>query len=303
MDPVNAVLQDLRISGSTWCWSELNAPWGFDFPAKDWVSFHYLAKGRCCLITARETVALEAGDFFLLAQGTVHALADAPDTPRTPIGRAPCQPLSPNVSRLVVAGPGPASTLVCGGAHFSGSAAHPLLQHLPTIFVVRKAQLDQHDWMRPTLEAITLELDSPRPGVAAALMRLADLLVIQAIRNWIESASADPWLAALRDPGIGRSLAVMHISPDKAWDLDSLAREIGMSRSVFAERFASLVGQPPKQYLTAWRMHLASGWLKEERLSLAQVALRLGYGSEAAFSRAFKRHFGQSPGSHRQGAS
>jgi AraC-like DNA-binding protein len=104
------------------------------------------------------------------------------------------------------------------------------------------------------------------------------------------------WLQGMRDPHIGRSLAFMHSEPGRSWDLESLARSIGLSRAVFAERFARLMGDSPKSYLTRWRMHLASIWLKEERLTLAETADRLGYGSEAAFSRAFKRRFGVAPG-------
>jgi len=104
------------------------------------------------------------------------------------------------------------------------------------------------------------------------------------------------WLQGMKDPQIGRSLALMHSEPGQPWDLESLARSIGLSRAVFAERFARLMGDSPKSYLTGWRMHLASIWLKEDRLTLAETADRLGYGSEAAFSRAFKRRFGMAPG-------
>ena len=192
--------------------------------------------------------------------------------------------------------------LICGGARFSGPTAHPLLSQLPELIVVRRDSLAEHDWLRPTLEAIALEAESPRPGSAVVMSRLADILVIQAVRTWLDSApvTANGWLTALRDPNVGHSLALMHRDPGKAWDVDGLAREVGMSRAVFAERFASMMGQPPKHYLTQWRMHLASNWLREEGLGLAQLAERLGYGSEAAFSRAFKRHFGESPGGHRR---
>lgn len=298
MDPLDEILQDLRLVDGYYCHSELRAPWGVDFPDLDWAGFHYVAEGRCCVLLGHRTLELEAGDFVLMPQGRAHGLADAPSSPRVAFSSLQLDRIVPNACRLCAGGPGERTMLVCGGARLSGAAAHPLLAQLPELLLVQEQARAEFDWLRPTLEAMAHEVAHPRHGAMAVITRLADILIVQAIRAWIASCRTTDhgWLAALRDPQVGHSLALMHRQPGREWDIEGLAREVGMSRAVFAERFASLVGQPPKHYLTRWRMHLAGQWLKEERLSLAQVAERLGYGSEAAFSRAFKRHHGTSPG-------
>lgn len=302
MDPLNEVLQDLRLTQGYYCHSELHAPWGVDFPDQDWASFHFMAEGRSCVLLRDEVIPLEAGDFVLMPLGRAHGLADSEHSQRVAFRTLKLEAIAPNAASLRVEGRGERSVLICGGARFSGPAAPPLLAHLPELILVRKETRAEFDWLRPTLEAMAHEVGSSRPGAAAVMTRLADILVIQAVRTWAasEREAGHGWLAALRDPQVGRSLALMHREPGKDWDIEGLARAVGMSRAVFAERFASVVGQPPKQYLTEWRMHLASHWLHEERLNLAQVADRLGYGSEAAFSRAFKRHYGEAPGGHRR---
>lgn len=302
MDPLNEVLQDLRLGQGYYCHSELRAPWGVDFPDQQWASFHFVAEGRACVLLGEKLIPLEAGDFVLMPQGRAHGLASSAKATRVAFAALKLEQTAPNAAKLRAGGSGERSVFVCGGARFSGPAAPPLLAHLPELILVRKETRAEFDWLRPTLEAMAHEVGSARPGAAAVMTRLADILIIQAVRTWAASEpTADGgWLSALRDPQVGRSLALMHREPGKDWDIEGLARAVGMSRAVFAERFASLVGQPPKQYLTHWRMRLASQWLREEGLNLAQVADRLGYGSEAAFSRAFKKHHGESPGSHRQ---
>ena len=303
MDPLDEILQDLRLVDGYYCRSELHAPWGVDFPDHDWASFHFVAEGRCWAFLGDRQLELEAGDFLLMPQGRAHGLADSTGTPRQPFSTHCLQKLSPNAGCLRIEGPGARSVVVCGGARFAGAAAHPLLAHLPGQILVRKETRAAFDWLRPTLEAMAHEVCSPQPGSAAVMTRMADILVIQAVRTWLAACPGEDqgWLAALRDPQVGRGLALMHREPGRDWDVAHLAKEAGMSRAVFAQRFTALVGQSPKRYLTVWRMQLASQWLQEERASLAQLAERLGYGSEAAFSRAFKRHQGASPGSHRRG--
>ncbi len=302
MDPLDDLLQDLRLTDGYYCHSELGAPWGVDFPDLDWAGFHFVAEGRCCVLLKDRTVVLEAGDFALLPHGRAHGLADDPSTPRLPFSTVKLDRIVPNACRLRVEGTGTCSVIVCGGARLSGAAVHPLLDLLPELILVQRKARAGYDWLRPTLEAMAHEVTHPRPGTLAVMTRLADVLIVQAVRTWIDACQSldHGWLAALRDPQVGRSLSLMHREPGKDWDVERLAREVGMSRAVFAERFHALVGQPPKAYLTRWRMHLAGQWLHDERLNLAQVAERLGYGSEAAFSRAFKRHHGEAPGGFRR---
>jgi len=297
-DPLSHLLQELRLRESFYCRSELRSPWGMSFPDRDGASFHYVAEGDCCLLLGDRTLSLGSGDFVLLPRGTAHSLSDRPTTRLIPVDQLPQSPVAPGAFALDLPGAGPRCILICGGLTFSGITAHPLVERLPDTILLRQSEREADDWLRPGLDAMAREVADPRPGSSVVLLRLAELLVIQALRTWMEGCpmGACAWLQGMKDPQIGRSLALMHSEPGKPWDLENLARSIGLSRAVFAERFARLMGDSPKSYLTGWRMHLASVWLKEERLTLAEAADRLGYGSEAAFSRAFKRRFGVAPG-------
>jgi len=153
-----------------------------------------------------------------------------------------------------------------------------------------------------TLRFMAAEARELRPGGETVITRLADILVIQAIRSWIarDPAAQTGWLGALRDQQIGRAIALVHRDPARNWTVASLAMAVGMSRSAFAARFSQLVGEPAVRYVTRWKMHAALMWLKEENAALSEIASRLGYESEAAFSRAFKRVVGISPGAARR---
>jgi AraC-like DNA-binding protein len=159
------------------------------------------------------------------------------------------------------------------------------------------------EWIQSTLRFMATEARQVRPGGEAVITRLADILVIQAIRSWIaqDPAAQTGWLGALQDRQIGHAISLIHRDPARAWTLASLAAEVAMSRSAFAARFTELVGEPAMHYLARWRMHVALTWLREEEAPLGDLALRLGYQSEAAFSRAFKRFIGVSPGAARRG--
>ena len=152
--------------------------------------------------------------------------------------------------------------------------------------------------MQSTLGLMAAEAREPRPGGEAVITRLGDILVIQAIRSWIETdpAARTGWLGALQDPQIGRAMALIHRDPARAWTVASLADELAMSRSAFAARFTELVDEPAMQYVTRWRMHVALTSLQDEGATVAELAGRLGYRSEAAFARAFKRVVGSPPG-------
>ena len=200
---------------------------------------------------------------------------------------------------------GAPTTLVCGAVRFDHPAARNLLELLPaTILVEASASPSpQLDWMQTTLRLMAAEARELRPGGEAVITRLADILVVQAIRSWIETdpAAQTGWLGALQDPQIGRAIALIHRDPARAWTVGSLARELAMSRSALAARFTELVGEPVMHYVTRWRMQLATGILQEEGATAAELAFRLGYRSEAAFSRAFKRVVGVPPGAVRRG--
>jgi AraC-like DNA-binding protein len=157
-------------------------------------------------------------------------------------------------------------------------------------------------WIESSFRFAASEIAAGRLGSTTVIAKLSELLFVEAVSQFVESLPAERrgWLAGLRDPQIGRALALLHARPTEAWTAEALAVEVGMSRSVFAERFTSLVGQAPMQYLTLWRMHVAAQHLRDGRGSVAQIGFSIGYESEAAFSRAFKRQFGTSPGTWRK---
>jgi AraC-like DNA-binding protein len=300
-DPVTEVLHDLRLGASFYCRSELRAPWGLEIPRREGASFHFVAEGVCLLECASEPpLRLEQGDIVLLPHGRGHRIADAPGRSARNIHDLPHERLGPSAAVLRHGGDGPRALLICGGARFEGPAVSPIVELMPEVVHLRREEA--RPWLEPLLAAMAAEAVSPRPGTGTVMTRLADVLVVEVVRSWLESGAEarTGWLRALRDPQIGRALALVHRRAGERWTLESLSREAGMSRTVFSERFTAMLGLPAMQYLTRWRMQLARGLLHEEGLALGEVASRLGYDSEPSFSRAFKRHVGASPGAVRR---
>jgi AraC-like DNA-binding protein len=303
MDPFTEVLCDLRLQSSFYARSELRAPWGLSFSVEDGPSFHIVITGRGFLRIDAERIPLKAGDLVLLPHAEEHQLADPPESVATPLAALPSERIGENAAVLCYGGDGAEALLICGGVRFAGPLAHPLLDLLPRVLLLhREEQEGVHAWLDATLTMLGTEALSPRPGSAAVMTRLADILVLQTIRAWLErDENRRPgWLGALRDPDIGHALALIHRRAEEPWTVASLASEVHLSRSVFAERFSRLVEMTPMQYVTRWRMSLARSWMQEERMSASEAAYRLGYSSEAAFSRAFKRHLQFPPGVFRR---
>lgn len=211
---------------------------------------------------------------------------------------APRQLVSDRYEVLRLGGGGLASTVVCGVVRFDHPTAHQLTQLLPRLVTVEAWSAPELEWIQSTLRYMAVEAREPRPGGETVITRLADILVIQVIRAWIarDPSAQRGWLGALRDPQIGRAMALVHRDPGGDWTLASLAASVGMSRSAFAARFTHVVGEPAMRYVARWRMQAARMWLQEDDASLSELAGRLGYESDAAFSRAFKRFVGVSPG-------
>jgi AraC-like DNA-binding protein len=190
--------------------------------------------------------------------------------------------------------------MACCAVRLDQPALHPVLELMPAVILSRRAASDDAT-LRVLLNAMADEVIAERMGAATILARLADVVIARLIRSWAEGQLAPTgWLAALRDKHVRRVLAAIHREPGHSWSLTELAAKAGLSRSVFCQRFAELAGQSPARYVVRWRMHLAGRWLQTDGLSVAEVAGRLGYGSEAAFSRAFKRVVGDSPGELRR---
>ena len=300
MDVLTDVLSTLQLTGSLYFRTELAAPWGMRFAPPMPAMFHVVAEGTGWLTMDDEATSrpLQAGEVVLLPHGDGHALSDDPASPLVAI---PIDATPRRACQVLRYGEQPAALLLCGTFHFGHPRSHPLLALLPPVIHLPGAASAE---LAATLTAIGTESGVPRPGAETILRRLADVLFVQIIRAWIEGQppawAAGGWLGALRDPQIGAALGAMHRQPAHPWTVAELAQVAALSRTSFATRFAALVGAPPAQYLTRWRMHLATLALRQEPIGLLEVAHRVGYDSEAALSKAFKREFGMPPGTYRR---
>jgi AraC-like DNA-binding protein len=262
--------------------------------------FHVVVSGSLRVESGDDVAAVASGDLVLVPRGTGHALrsdetADVPD-----ILSLEREQVSDRYEVLRHGAGGAPTMLVCGAVRLEHPAARNLIAALPATIVVG-ATAPGSEWIQLTMRMMAAEARHPRAGGEAVITRLADIIVIQAIRSWIESdpAARSGWIGALRDPLIGRAITMIHDDPARDWTVESLARAQAMSRSAFAARFTELVGQPAMQYVTTWRMHLALAALQDGDATVAQLADELGYRSEAAFARAFKRVIGVAPGAAR----
>ena len=306
-DPIGETLHLLRLTGSLYCRSELTAPWGIDLPAFDGcMMFHVVTAGHCWLeVEGDEPRLLQQGSLTLVPHGNGHCIRSKPTDEAVPLFDIPVEQISDRYEIMRHGGGGELTHLTCGVVRFDHIAGQRLIAQLPGVLQVDAWAEEEDNWLQSTLRFIAREARELRPGGETVITHLADILIIQAIRSWIDSApDADRgWLAALRDEHVGKALAAIHRQPEKHWTVASLAKEVGMSRSGFSARFTKLVGDSAKRYLTQWRMQIARAQLMETSDSLAVLSDRHGYQSEAAFCRAFKRVFGVSPGSVRHNAS
>jgi AraC-like DNA-binding protein len=305
VDPLGEALHFLRMSGTFYCRSEMTAPWGMDMPAMDdFVMLHFVASGSAWLeVPGAAGRHLARGDLALVAHGRGHAIASSAEAPRTPLFELPREIANERYEIIRHGGGGETTTLVCGAVQFEEPAAINLLRFLPCVICIEGSTSQHDEWLTSTLRLMADEARHLRPGGETVVTRLADILVIQAIRAWLatDPVARTGWLAGLQDRQIGRAVAAIHRDPARNWSVESLADEVAMSRSAFSARFSQVVGMPTMQYLAQWRMQLANTWLRDHQEPLASVATRVGYQSEAAFSRAFKRHVGISPGSVHRG--
>jgi AraC-like DNA-binding protein len=298
-DPLGEALHFLRVTGSFYCRSELTAPWGLTMP--DWPDclwFHVVTVGRLRLeVAGDEPRVLQPGDLALVTNGKGHVLRSEAGT-LAPDVRSIEHEFHNKYAVLRHGGGGAPTTLVCGAVRLDHPAAHHIVPVLPEVIHVEPTSGPHAEWTQSTLRLVAAEAAEVRPGGEAVLTRLSDILVIQTLRAWIENdpAAQRGWLGALRDRQIGRAISLIHRDPARDWTVASLAGELAMSRSAFAARFTDLVDEPAMRYVTRWRMQVARSWLAEDGTTVAEVAGRLGHRSEAAFSRAFKRVVGSSPG-------
>jgi AraC-like DNA-binding protein len=305
-DPLGEALQFLRMNGAFYCRSELTAPWGLTLPRMPgYLWFHVVTSGRMWLETSEDEARwIQLGDLALVPHGEGHVLRSERGAPAPGILELERELVSDRYEILRHGEGGAPTGLICGAVRFEHPAARNLIEILPGTIHVEAATSPRLEWMQSMLRLMAAEAAELRPGGEAVITRLGDILVIQAIRAWIESdpAAHTGWLGALQDPLIGRAISLIHREPAREWTVASLADELAMSRSAFAARFTELVGEPVMRYVARWRMHVAVAALKEEGATVGELADRLGYRSEAAFSRAFKRVIGASPGAVKRSA-
>jgi AraC-like DNA-binding protein len=302
-DPLTEILLGLRLDGVEYGRCLLNTPWAVAFPAQRAARFHFVAHGGCWLRTkATDWVRLNPGDAVLLPRGSFHILASAPDVPVVDIDSLARVPVSDNIYLVQGAGGGDApgapspDVMFCGALRFNLDPLHPLVAMMPE--VMRANELARRDPTVPALlESMEREVALDRIGGCGILARLADVVAASIIRAWVECACGDAtgWIAAVRCPKVGRVLAAIHADPERDWDVAALAGLMGASRSSFADAFTRTVGETPARYVGKIKMFQARRWMAEDGMRISVAADRLGYDSEASFSRAFKRIIGHPP--------
>jgi AraC-like DNA-binding protein len=318
-DALSDVLRMVRLAGALYFDVAARAPWVAEQPTRERVlpkilpgaqrliSYHVVTEGRCFagLIDA-EPMLVEAGEVVVFTKGDPHVLSSRPGMRANPVTTAAFEAAAASPLPFSVsygAGDGPLSArLVCGFLACNAQPFNPLLDNLPAVIKAGTLQDDQSNWLGEFVRIAISESTSKRAGGESVLAKLSELMFIEVVRRHLEAVppARTGWLAGLRDPFVGRALSVIHRSPARNWTIEELARDVGLSRSVLAERFADLVGLPPMHYLAKWRMQIASELLSGSS-NIATVAAETGYGSEAAFSRAFKKMVGVPPSAWRRG--
>ncbi|UIK07274.1 AraC family transcriptional regulator [Neorhizobium galegae] len=295
-DPLTEMLRGLRLDGVEYGRCRLPEPWATSFPAQEAARFHFISSGSAWLQTpSGEWLELRAGDAALLPRGDAHVLASIPGLTPLPFDRFGRKEVCQGVFDVQCADACGGTVALTASMRFNIDKLHPLLQLMPEAMLT--SDLARNEPSIPhLLDAMAREVDMDRVGAGGILARLADVLTATLIRTWVEHGCGDTtgWIAAVRNPEVGRVLAAIHLQPDRDWNVAALARLMGASRSGFAERFLRVVGETPARYVARVRMHQARQWLRDgERV--ATVAERLGYDAEASFSRAFKRIIGTPP--------
>ena len=310
------MLRAVRLTGAVYFDFELSSPWVAEAPpscdiaalvmpgAQRVIEYHLVARGACwAQMVGGEPIRLNEGDLIVFPQGHAHVLSSAPAMRATPDMSMFARPTTalPIVYELGGGG-AERARIVCCFLGCDERPFNPLLTALPpVIHLSAMAQQATAGWLATLLTMALRESGSARAGSENVLSRVSELMFVEVIRRYIESlpSAQTGWLAGLRDPVVGQALAAIHGDAAAAWTVERLARLVGVSRSVFAERFAEMVGEPPMQYLALWRMQLAARLLVEGG-AIASVAAAVGYESEAAFSRAFKKLVGQAPATWRR---
>lgn len=314
-DLLSDILRTVHLSGVVLFRAEFHEPWrvttpdacqlalNLPFRTERIIQFHVVASGECWIeVKGEERLWLSAGDAVLLPYGNEHTLGGSQDASTVPVATLfPATP-TPEMPAIEHGGVGATTQLICGFLHCDELLFSPLQRSLPTLMHARPCGELDDVWLETSIRYISHEARHPRPGAQSILARLTELMFMEVLRRHIQTLPPGQvgWLAALNDPIVGKALRWLHMLPDEKWTVTRLARRVGTSRSVLAERFKVMLDQPPMQYLAHWRLLLAAQLLKTGDASLKTIVARVGYESEPAFNRAFKRLFGVPPASWRK---
>jgi AraC-like DNA-binding protein len=314
MDALSETLRVVRLVGAIFIQGRFTAPWCYQSPRADSaapllepgaervVIFHLITEGECFVeIDSQPAVRLAAGDAVIFPQGHAHRMCSQPGLQPARGARLE-EVLSRRPRKLVYGGGGRTTRLVCGYLACDARLARMLLSGLPALLKVSVRGSNAGIWLEASVQYALAEARSPRPGGAGVLAKLAEVLFIEVLRLYMneEGAGQSGWLAAVRDRVVGAALTQLHAHPGQAWTLEKLARAAGTSRSVLAERFQRFVGSAPMEYLTQWRMVLAANLLCRSSAPLTRIAEDVGYRTDTAFIRAFRREYGLPPAAWRR---
>jgi AraC-like DNA-binding protein len=326
-DTLSDLLRAVRLRAAIFFYVEGSHPWVAETPNQreiipailpgvdHMMEFHGVARGSCWAAIAGETpVRLEEGDLVIFPQGDHHVMSSAPGlrakkldpgiffTPKPPqLPFALSMNEQGEATALLDGGGSDKTTLVCGFVGCDARPFNPLLASMPRVLKM-PGLAGQDSWVGSFLRSVVEESNRKRPGGEAVLERMSEMLFVEILRRYVDTMPEEQtgWLAGMRDPSVGRALAIMHDRPAESWSIERLGEEAGLSRSALHERFVHFIGQPPMQYLAAWRMQLAAASLRDTDAKVIEVALDVGYENEAAFSRAFRRAVGESPAAWRR---
>lgn len=310
MDALSEVLKVVKLDGAVFYNAEFSSPWRFGSPASRMLApylapgadhviiYHLLIEGRgFARLKDGDRVPLEAGDIVIFPHGDAHVVENGPGAKAVDNWKELEQVFSEGLRLVRMGGGGEVTKFVCGYMACEPRLAEVLLAGLPPVFKVNIRNDAAGRWLENSIRFSVAEVDASRAGSEAVLAKLSEALFVETLRRYIALLPEQQtgWLAGARDPEVGKALAMMHRQPARPWTLVDLAREAGISRSVLAERFRHYLGEPPISYLTRWRLQLGAQMLSSTSDSVAQIASEVGYESEPAFNRAFKREFGLPP--------
>lgn len=287
MDVLSTVLKKVKLSSTVYFKSDFSSPWGMDIPKGPFAQFHIITRGQCILKTKKKTIQLFSGDIVVFPLGTSHWLADT-ESSSLASGQEVVQSIANGKS--LFEGSQVATTLVCGHFEFDRHMNHPFINELPEIIHITDAERKEKSWLENITNLIIQEASNENAGSNIIVNKLGEVLFIHTLRAFFgRNIDNKGFLAAVQDERIGKVLRVIHENPENDWQLQSLAKVAGMSRTSFSNQFKSLVGETPLTYITNWRILQAKELLKESAQSVGEIAEHVGYQSEAAFNRVFKK--------------